>query len=359
MPPETLNLYFMSGTGNTYQVALWMQRLAKDRGLDTHLLQIGSGVKPIPNTAGPGNLLAMLLPTHGFTAPWPALSLAFRLPRGRGTAAFVVATRGGTQFWGQRIPGLEGTAGYVIALILGIRGYRVRGVAGVDMPVNWTAVHSALAPEKVEAIVNHARTRTENFLTPLLEGRTRFLGFVPLLFGLFLLPVSFGYLVYGRFLLAKLFFASSRCDLCGLCVACCPHGGTVWRGSNERRRPYWTLKCESCMRCMSVCPRQAVQAGHSWALLLAATLSYLLTVIAAGLKAALEPLPVTASDGLLQVLQYPFYLAILFLGYLIFWAGLRFRAVNAAFTFTTLTTCFRRYHEPEVTLSDLKLPRDL
>lgn len=357
MPPETLNLYFMSGTGNTYRVALWMQRLAHDRGMATHLLQIGSGVNPLPNTAGQGNLLAMLMPTHGFTAPWPALSLAFRLPWGRGTPAFVVATRGGTQFWGYRIPGLEGTAGYLIALILAIRGYRVRGVAGVDMPVNWTAVHSALAPEKVESIINHARTKTADFLVPLLEGRTRFMGFVPLLLGLFLLPVSFGYLLYGRFLLAKLFFASSRCDLCGLCVACCPHGGVVWRGSTDRRRPYWTLKCESCMRCMSVCPRQAVEAGHSWAVLLGMAMSYLLSVIAVGLTSVLAQLPVTASDRLLQVLQYPFYLAILFLGYLIFWVGLRSRAVNAAFTYTTLTKCFRRYHEPDVTLSEMKLPR--
>jgi hypothetical protein len=108
---------------------------------------------------------------------------------------------------------------------------------------------------------------------------------------------------------------------------------------------------------MSVCPPQAVEAGHSWAVLLGVTLSYLLAAMAVGLKAALASLSVTASDGLLQILQYPFYLAILSLAYLIFWSGLRFHAVNAAFTCTTLTRCFRRYHEPEVTLSELKLPR--
>ncbi|NQT87762.1 4Fe-4S binding protein [bacterium] len=45
------------------------------------------------------------------------------------------------------------------------------------------------------------------------------------------LPVSLAYALPGRFYLAKMMFASSACNGCGLCAANCPFGASrVWTG---------------------------------------------------------------------------------------------------------------------------------
>lgn len=62
--------------------------------------------------------MGLFLPTQGFTAPWVMIRFALSLPAGEGTNAFVSVTRGGTKIGNSPMPGFEGTAGYLLALIL-------------------------------------------------------------------------------------------------------------------------------------------------------------------------------------------------------------------------------------------------
>ena len=353
MSYRELVLYFMSGTGNTYRVARWMAESAVEAGLTAEWHQVGAQTEALDRASGPGRLMGVLMPTHAFTAPWPILKLALRLPRGRGTHGFVVATRAGTKFGRLNLPGLEGTACYLVALILALKGYRVRGAQALDMPSNWIAAHSGLKPAHVADIVAKAKVRADGFIRRILAGGTRWGEFVFLALGILLLPVTLGYLVYGRFGLGKLWFADHRCNGCGLCAKSCPFDAIRMRGRKEPR-PYWTLRCESCMRCMAFCPEKAVQAGHSWAAILFSLTSipfsvYLLNGLsgylpsAAGLKAGLAG----------QVIQYPFYVAVLVLAYAVFWRLVRWPAINTFFAYTTFTRLFRRYHEPGTRLGDL------
>jgi ferredoxin len=322
-----------------------MADAAEGCGVPAAVHQVVLGCPPA-EVAGPSHLVGLLTPTHGFTAPWWMIRFALRLPRGQGTHDFVAVTRGSIKVGKLRVPGMEGTAGYLLALLLFVKGYRVRGVLGLDMPANWTALHSSLSTAAIHDIEERARPLACGYLERLLSGQTVFGGFGFLALGLLLLPVSLLYLLIGRFFLAKLFFANNACNGCGLCARKCPIGAVRMSGGRDPR-PFWTMSCESCHRCMAYCPRKAVEAGHSWGVVL----YYAVSVPTGWLAATL----LASWSGWLQHFGLlPVCLVAIALSYLLFWYLTRFRVVNALFTWTTLTHFYRRYHEPGTRLVDLE-----
>ena len=333
--------YFYTGTGNSYRVAAWMADAARDTGASATLRPVESACPAEEIGEGETALLGLVMPTHGFTAPWAMLRFALRLPRRPKTHAVVVATRAGMKIGSFYTPGLEGTGTFLIALILALKGYRIRGTMGVDMPSNWLTVHPGLSPRAVEGIVARARDRVARFIAVVLSGGRRFIGWIALLLGLWLLPISLAYALIGRFFLTKLFFASDRCNGCGLCAEHCPNSAIRMRGNGDHRRPYWTFHCESCMRCMAYCPTQAVEAN------------YLLGIGTYVLAVAVPTTPfLTWIPG--WVLESVYSIVAIGLAYPLLHPLLKTRWINRLFTLATLTHYYRRYHEPETTLKDLE-----
>ncbi|MHB8158505.1 MAG: 4Fe-4S dicluster domain-containing protein, partial [Desulfocucumaceae bacterium] len=279
---------------------------------------------------------------------------AMRLPRRKNCHAFVTLTRAGLKIGPVFVPGLEGTGAYLIALILLLKGYSVRGVMGLDMPSNWMSLHWGLSLENSRAIINRNRYRALWFIDRILSEGHFYGGIIPLLLGLMLLPVSLLYLFVGRFFLAKIFFATDRCTGCGLCVENCLTGSLKMSGK-KKRRPYWTFTCESCMRCMAYCPVKAVEAGHSFGVII-----YFLTAIPVAdyllnqLTGMLPVLSCVYNDWTVILVQYPFFLLSIFLIYLLFTVLIRISLFNRLFTYTTLTHIYRRYHEPDTRLKDFR-----
>ena len=346
-------IYFWSGTGNSYRVATWLAEAAGEQGAAARVIPIGQGQPEAELHAGPASLLGLVMPTHGFTAPWPMIRFALRLPRRRGTHAVVMPTRAGTKIGHVFLPGLEGTAGYLLALILALKGYRVRGVQAIDMPSNWTALHPGFGRSTAEAIVGRGENQARRFAGEILGGRRSLGGFLPLMLGLALLPISAGYMLVGRFFLARLFFASTRCDGCEVCARHCPAGAIEMWG-HKPGRPYWTFRCESCMRCMNYCPKEAIEAGHSWGVIL-----YFVTTIPATtallnwLAPRMPGMAALRSRRATKLVQYPYVLLSMWLAYLVFSTLIRVPAINRFFTLTTLTHYYRRYHEPGTELRDI------
>jgi len=347
------SLYVFSGTGNTYRVARWAADRATAAGANARVTFITDIQSPDIKT-GPGRLVGLLTPTHGFTAPWKMITFAARMPRGKGTAAFVVSTRAGTKLGRFYLPGMEGTAGYLVAAILAAKGYRVRGVAGIDMPSNWIALHPGFSEKNARAIIERARPKVDGFFDTVVSGGRAFRGFVCLALGILLAPVSAGYLLYGRFMFSKLFFADNRCNGCGICAKDCPNNAIRMLGK-KRPRPYWTFSCESCMHCIGFCPEQAVQAGHSWAVILyfisaVPFAQYLLKLMVTYLPGA----EMIRGTWAMSVIQYPFFLMSLAAAYALFYLLTRITAVNAAFAYTTLTRAYRRYNEPDTGVREMR-----
>lgn len=357
MPYQSVTIYFMSGTGNSFRAATWIEEAAREQGADAQVIPIDSGKPAEEIGEGESHLVGLVMPTHGFTTPWQMLRFALRLPRRKGTHALVLPTRAGTKFGPVFLPGLEGTAGYLPALILALKGYRVRGVQGLDMPSNWTALHPGFSRESAEAIITRSRPKVMHWASTILSGKPHFGGMIGLLLGLALLPISLGYLLAGRFFLGRLFFASYRCDGCGVCARNCPAGAIRMLGKKEPR-PYWTHRCENCMRCMNYCPKNAIEAGHSWAVIL-----YYVTTVPVSdyifnwLGSRIPWLASIKRAGLGMLLQYGYMLLAISVAYFLFTRAIQVPAINRLFAFTTLTHYYRRYHEPETKLKDMA-PRD-
>jgi ferredoxin len=308
---------------------------------------------PADEIGGADQMVGLLAPTHAFSAPWSMIRFALSLPAGKGARAFSVMTRGGMKFGKVYIPGLEGSGAYLLALILRIKGYRVVGAIGLDMPVNWTMFMSGQTKEPVEAIIARTRTRAAGFIEKLLDRKTSFHGFIELAFGLALAPLTLAYLAMGRFFLAKLNYASAACDGCGLCARSCPVRAIQMKGTGKGR-PYWTFLCESCTRCMNYCPKKAVEASYPFAALLVyfsgiPVVAYLLDLLArwvtqaAGWKGTLVE----------TVIYYPYMLLSIAVAYLFFSLALRVPLVNRLLTMATPSHYYRRYREPGTKLGEI------
>ena len=228
------------------------------------------------------------------------------------------------------------------------------GVAAVDMPSNWTALHWGLSRKNSDFIIAKAKQKTETIAEKIFTGRKHFKGFVPLIFGLLLLPISLVYMLLGRFGLAKLFYPSYRCNGCGICASTCPNRAIRMLG-NKKPRPYWTYSCESCMRCMAYCPEKAVEASHPLAYVLYLVGGLPIPIyIMSKVQDALPGVVGIIVSYLSGAFGYAYILLSYFAVYLLFTLLVRIPLVNRLLTYLTLTHYYRRYHEPDTKLSDLK-----
>ena len=105
---------------------------------------------------------------------------------------------------------------------------------------------------------------------------------------------------------------------------------------------------------MGFCGKKAVEAGHSWAILLyylasVPVLSYLMY----RLNAVYDKLPKLGYIFPLTVFYFIDFFTALLLSYWVFWYLIRIPIINAIFSYTTLTHYYRRYHQPETKLKHL------
>lgn len=333
-----------SGTGNSLRVARWFA----GAGGDVQMMEA-----PTAGTLRPDSLLLIACPTHGFTMPTSVLRFIWSLPRGARRNAAVLVTRAGMLIGRWHPPGLAGTAPFLIALVLWLRGYRVLGAASVNMPSNWTSLHPGLPPTSTAAILKRAEAQVQHFAGLVRDGRRHWLTanlLYELLSGLALAPISLLYVLFAGRLLGQFFFASSDCTGCGQCALACPTNAITMRGLQAR--PEWSTRCTSCMRCMAFCPRRAIEASWLWG--------------AASTALSLAPLGVWQLAGaptltgnwwsdltLLSALCLVFAALVVPPLSTLLWRGLQRRAFNRLFTRLTPTHWWRRFRQPGTRLKEL------
>jgi len=351
-------IYYWSGTGNSYRISTWVEKIAKEYGLCCQLKSVDkcNPAKEIKNEKE--NILGIIFPTHGFTAPWHILKFVWQLPRNKSAHVFCIAARAGLKFGSVFPPGISGSATFIIAFILLIKGYHVRGAMSVDMPSNWFSLHPIQKQQTHEAIINRGEEKTNRFVANIFRGWLAWLtwnNLYELSWGILLSPISVAYLFVGRFFLAKLFFANNDCDGCAVCANHCSVDAIHMWGK-ENPKPFWRYNCESCMRCAAFCPKDAIEAGHSWGLIL-----YYITAIPAAtyLLSWLDGyIPGMRNlDGTLfsEVLYLIYLYPSMFLSYRVFHLLTQIPAVNWFFAHTTFTHYWGRYREPNIKLRDLRL----
>ena len=353
--------YVMSGTGNTYRLACWMKEMASPFLADIKIVMIdedNAGNEPIPSKE---TLVGVLFPAHGFMPPWSMIKFLLRIRRQKGIPVVCAATRGGILVGPRSIPGAAGLGTFLAAFLMMIKGYRPRALFSLDMPSNFINFHWGLHPNNIESISKRAKQKLRRLMTRILHGQRVYLTRNNLWealwsIGIFwLIPIfPIVYLLIGKLFMAKVMFSNNLCVGCGRCARFCPNHAIEMRSVGKNKRPYWTYHCEVCLRCMGYCSKRAVEAGHSWAVLLyflssIPVISYLLFK----LHVNFPSMPALGCFFPYLTIYIIDCIAAIVISYLLFWYLMRIPAVNTIFTYTTLTRYYRRYHQPDTKVKQM------
>lgn len=350
---KNLDLYVYSGTGNTWKVAQAICTAAEQHGVESSIHPIDKLAKPEEHRPDADHLLGLMAPTLGTIQPWGFFRFILRLPKGKRQPVFLAATGAWTRIGKLFLPGYVGFGLYLAALILRIKGYRIAGVEGFGMPHNWTTLIPPYSGKLEHRINLELPSAADTFITKLLTGRRLFHRIGDLIFTLLIFPLPFLFLLIGHKFLAKTIFAGESCNGCGLCAKNCPNNAIRMLG--KQKRPYWTFRCEQCMRCVGYCPQKAVDSNSLIVLAFAAMLAAI-PVESAATRALFALLPPLSGflHGVTAYLLY--YVAVLLLAaaiYALFFLLGRIPFVNRVMTRLSFMHYWRKYRHADVPIEKL------
>ena len=341
-------LYYFSGTGNAKRVTEWISENCISQNIPVEITKIEEGTKPQIEGSDSKKLIGFISPTHGFNFPPLVLNFIFSFPKVKNTDVFIANTRAGMKLSKLFLPGLSGIAQLLSALVLFLKGFHIRGLQPIDLPSNWISLHPGLKQKVVNSMHERIKEITIRFSNKILSGKIVYKGLLSLPIDLALLPVSAGYYLVGRFMLAKTFMATSNCTSCGLCVKQCPVKAIKMKDD----RPYWTYDCESCMRCMNNCPTRAIETPHGFITLVWIFLFSFPPFIFSWIlnKYAICTCSLTWFHKLgYNIASIAFMFLFVWLTYWLIYKFMRFRITNIIIKFTSLTyyKFWRRYKAPK------------
>ncbi|MBI5218827.1 MAG: hypothetical protein HY958_07850 [Bacteroidia bacterium] len=334
---QNLNIYYFSGTGNAYSAAKWIKENGEKEKLNVHFQSLEKLENFRLDPPEGKTLFAFTYPTHGFAAPWIMLKFLWNFPRIPGSDVLFVNTKAGSKIWKFYLPGMTGVAQWLSIFIFWFKGYSIRGSLPLDMPHSWIS----FSPPNLRRYCNQMVDRCHRIVNKMCDnvfiGKRyfRYTVWTQLWFDIAVSWILPFYLFWGRFFLAKTLFSSYKCNHCRICEINCPvHAIEIRNGL-----PYWKYTCESCMRCMNICPQKSIQ---SWVTRIA-LIFYFLTV--AGV--ALTNWNMFVVFCVLTILIFPVYW--------IFIKIIHVKIINILFTYTSFTKLWNRYITPGVKLRDFKI----
>ena len=340
-------LYYFSGTGNAKNTASWIGEEAVERGVDIEIVNIAQMqntqiVQPEENT-----LIGFISPTHGFHFPEIMRKFIKHFPKVKNCYAIVVNTRAGLRIGKIIIPGLSGLLHYWASTMLYLKGFEIIALQAVDLPSNWISIHPALRKKGVEVIYNHTEPKVRSFAKRIFNEKKSYRALLDIIQDLIVSPISILYILFGKYLFAKSYIASSDCNMCGLCENICP----VQAIKRVDNRMYWTVKCESCMKCMSACPQKAIETAHGFIIIS----SIVLTLFATYLSDLVLTLQFLSDLTFFQNQYFKSFLITIlfflffFLAYRIMHWLMRFKMFERIFVLSSLTTYkfWGRYNAPD------------
>lgn len=233
-----LDLYWFSGTGNTWLVAQAIAEVFAAEGWDARLHPMS---ETDPTGIEPRGWVGLAFPVAGFTTYPLVWRFIEGLAPGRGAPVFMVDT----------MAGFSGAMVGPLREVVRRRGYTPIGAREIIMPSNVYPIHSS--QERNRRLRARAQEQARDFARDLLAGRTHW-GHVPVL------PDLLRALVGSRLMWRWVAFTDkllrvnqAACTQCGLCARLCPIMNLVldpW--------PRYLGRCQQCLRCLSYCPTRAL-----------------------------------------------------------------------------------------------------
>lgn len=324
--------------------AEWIGSKASEFQIDVNILPIDRKQKPLPPFDGK-TLTGFCFPAHGFSLPWYMLKFITKFPRARKGRKdiFLLNTRAGMKLYKIFLPGLSGVALIIPTILLIAKGYRIKGLLPLDMPSNWISLHPGIREKVTNSISDRCTRQVNRFSEKILSGKTIvrpiFWVFLPL--DIAVSPISLGYNLIGRFFLAKTFFASAKCNNCRICEEKCPVGAI--KIVNDR--PYWQFRCESCMRCMNICPQKTINTAHLlafgiiWGSMLLPFSGSINSYLIKSFPTVYAAIPWLVDLTIAALISLPFFWGV----YGVYHQVIRLKPINRIFTYTSFTYYWRRY----------------
>ncbi len=245
---QNVDLYYFSGTGNTFLVAKKMVETFQDNGIEANLLKIEDSNPDeinLEHTIGLGFPVAELS-TYEFV--WDFIKA---LPEANGTNIFMVDTLGG--FSG----GIVGPVREIVKK----KGYDPIGAKEIVMPPNIFYVQDeATNKNKIQIGLLEAEKYAQNII----NGESKW-GRVPVISDLLYYTSIIGLKITESNLNQKFFQMApdmEKCNKCGQCVKMCPIDNITMASNDEF--PVNNMKCVYCLRCTSFCPRKAIPAPFNY-----------------------------------------------------------------------------------------------
>ena len=234
-----INLYYYSGTGNTFLVVKEMVKVFSAKGIQVTLYKIEDTDPEKIDSATP---FGIAFPV-AFQSTFPFVWNFFKaLPRAEKTPIFMVDT----------MMAFSGAVVGPLKKVLTEKGYDCIGACEIMMPNNWLPkqINEEENRRKIDSGLRKARAYAENLVKNTTSWRR-----IPFLSkGLY--AICCNNFVMERINLAegrKITVDKDTCITCGLCSKLCPVDNITMK-----EYPEWHDSCELCMRCLSFCPVNAV-----------------------------------------------------------------------------------------------------
>lgn len=247
---KSVIIYYFSGTGNSKKLSEVAGDEFRKKGFNVIIKSIDD--KNIDNNHDTFDLYGIICPVYALGLPKIVEKFLRIWPNLYKKQAFIIVNYGsyGTK---RILEGYEGNAIYQAKGILYKKGYQVIGTLAVPMPLNTVIAANTPKPEANVAIINKAKKIIIEFIDGIVKGKSKFKK-------TFLIFRPLWWLVNKLFIIntwytGKFFKVNKKCIGCGICSRICPVKNIKMVG----KRPVWGLRCESCLRCINLCPNSAIQ----------------------------------------------------------------------------------------------------
>jgi ferredoxin len=326
---QKLIIFYFSGTGNSLNVAQWMVSVAAKHNVESVIHNIATTDRYNITPVSPDSLIIFVSPVHGFNYPPIVLRFIARFPRGL-NEVILMDTRAGMLIGNFNLPGISGATFILSSIILKLKGYTIAGTKSVDLPSNWISLHPGLNESTVKCLHEKNKVKVTDFGDKIFTGKQVYVSIPETIIDTILAPISVTYYLVGRFFFAKTFYASGDCNNCDLCVQNCPVKAII----KINKRPFWTFRCESCMHCMSFCPKRSIETAHGFIISYCLYSSVLTGLFFMYFKSLFFAIPDSFIRFVLETFLYLFFLGIC---YRIMHFLMHFKFFERLMVYTSLT----------------------
>ncbi|MDR1695361.1 MAG: EFR1 family ferrodoxin [Endomicrobium sp.] len=240
MKSKSADIYFFSGTGNTYLAAKKVSSVFEQNGITARLINIE---KANPLEIDFTKTIGIAFPIACWNTYPFVRKFIKNLPQAFGTETFVFSTMGDSSL----------RAEASIGGILKDKGYSLIAAKGFRMPNNWILIQNE---EKNKAKKEKAFKKITAFAQEIADGTAKpekTNAFFKFCFAVSSFITGLWETAFSQKIIG-LKTVKDKCAKCGLCVSVCP----VKNISMKEYPAFDGNKCQLCLRCLSYCPKQAL-----------------------------------------------------------------------------------------------------